>query len=401
VRHRSRCPQPTRSPEEGARDRPPQALEKGGGPASSWLCFGCARLVALSSRRFPETAGSNERVDSPPNLRDRGYWERQCASKKHGDVCNLLGANYERGGDTPWGFFPQDYQLAARAYSRGCEQGDMDSCGSAARLMILGKPVRDLDRGARLARSTCERGHADSCGLAGMIGAIEARTLVAYQGGLELLNRGCSQGGLNACNYLKGFRTNQLSDRSPPSDAYGLPFSAQPAHAAKWCESHGYGVEQSGNDLRCRNSGGFAEYVFRFNGQTLDAVLASPTAGPDADAWVTAFKETVGKMRNAYGTPTSLDDTVPGRPVAGGTPRRSKAEQRNMSATWKKEIAAARENSRDFSGGAGTLNPASLIGHSATTPSNGAVTHLRKAPKTFSGSPAAGEVFATGLDGGC
>jgi hypothetical protein len=31
-------------------------------------------------------------------------------------------------------------------------------------------------------------------------------------------------------------------------------------------------------------------------------------------------------------------------------PDEFKAEQRNMSATWKKEIAAARENSRDFSG---------------------------------------------------
>jgi hypothetical protein len=277
--------------------------------ALTWLCAaGCVEQPAVPDAEQPrEREGSNEHVDSSPNLRDRGYWERQCASKRHGDICNLLGANYERGGDTPWGFFPQDYELAARAYARGCAQGDMDSCGSSARLMILGKPVRDLDTGARLAHSTCERGHADSCGLAGMTGAIEAQTLSAYQGGLELLKRGCSQGGLNACSYLKGFRTNQLSDRSPPSDAYGLPFSAQPPHAAKWCEQHGYRVEQSGTDLRCRNSGGFAEYVFRFKGQTLDAVLASRTAGPDADAWVTAFKATVGKMRDAYGTPTSLD----------------------------------------------------------------------------------------------
>ena len=254
--------------------------------------------------RTPEAP--REHVDAAADLRDRRYWERKCASRKHGDVCNLLGADYEQGGDTPWGFFPQDFELAARAYARGCEQGDMDSCGSSARLMIFGKPVRNLEKGARLAHATCGRGHADSCGLAGMTRAIESQTLDAYQEGLALLDRGCRQGGLNACNYLRGFRTNQPSDRPPPIDAYGLPFVAQPFQAAAWCEQHGYRVERSAGDLRCRNSSGFAEYILRFNGETLNAVMALRPAGPDADAWVTAFKSAVRKMGEAYGPPTSL-----------------------------------------------------------------------------------------------
>lgn len=236
---------------------------------------------------------------------DRRFWEAKCVAG-NGSTCFLLGGNYQRGGDTPWGFFPQDYARAVEAYDRGCKVGDLDSCAAQAGLMVAGRPVENLQGGARLARDTCERGHARACGLWGMIKALETPGLVAYEEGLNLMERACKQGGAEACSYRRNFVAGGPVEGHAPTSAFGLSLRANRTDAATWCSAHSLQTDSYPNMVMCRTASGWASHAFTFEGETLIGLTAIERAGRHADDWTNVFKAAVRKMTDTYGPPNVL-----------------------------------------------------------------------------------------------
>jgi hypothetical protein len=288
-------------------------------------------------------------VDVPFNDRDPRYWEAQC-SKGVGDRCYLLGGNYERGGDSPWGFFPQDYAKAASAYRRGCDAGDLDSCGAGASLMIFGKPTRDTEAGIALAKTTCDRGHADSCGLYGMARATWAESLTAYQEGLEFTERGCGAGGVRACSYLAGFRTKAFAHSPAPTTANGIRLGGSPEKMMQWCIDHGYEPEPSKDTVRCRTKDGFLACMGSYRSGQLVAVFAGSRLSGGADRWTLAIKDAIRTLSDLYGTPSEL--TVLGRACARRSVQEQlqclEADQIKLDAAWAWESGLNVSASVDF-----------------------------------------------------
>src|SRR4051812_15701342 len=95
-----------------------------------------ALLLAINAcepplRRGPPTAVApatyqNGSASDPPRTlltTEPEYWIRKC-HQGDGNVCYLVGANFERGDQGTWGYFAQDDTKAAEFYRAGCELGN-------------------------------------------------------------------------------------------------------------------------------------------------------------------------------------------------------------------------------------------------------------------------------------